>query len=76
MGDLVLLYSIASDTRIGKPSCTSPESEGKDGASRVAWRLFSLSGFAELQAQALFQGWKATGDPGTSSQGGRKEQLS
>lgn len=40
MGDLVLLYSVASDTRTGKPSHTSPESERKDGASRVAGRLF------------------------------------
>lgn len=51
MGDLVLLYSVASDTRTRKPSHTSPESERKDGASCVAGRPFSLSGFAELQAQ-------------------------
>lgn len=51
VGDLVLLYSAASDTRTGKPSPTSPVSERKEGASRVAGRLFSLSGFAELQEQ-------------------------
>lgn len=51
VGDLVLLYSAASDTRTGKPSPTSPVSERKEGASCVAGRLFSLSGFAELQEQ-------------------------
>ena len=51
VGDLVLLYSVASDTRTRYPPPTSPVSEKKDDASCVARKLFSLSGFAELQAQ-------------------------
>lgn len=69
MGDLVLPYSAASDTRTGKPSPTSPVSEQKDGASCVIF-------VSSRPHPALSQEGKAIGDAETSSLGSRKEQLS
>lgn len=66
MGDLVLPYSAASDTR---PSPTSPVSEQKDGASCVIF-------VSSRPHPALSQEGKAIGDAETSSLGSRKEQLS
>lgn len=79
MGELVLPYFVASDTKTGKPSPSYTVREQKDGPSCVSRKLFSFSGSQRQRSKphaALFQVDKTTGDLDISSQRSSKEQLS